>query len=65
MKDKEYENIVNQCIEKFGKEKTWELVVRAVEENIKKSDLEPLTDEEATEKVSEIIANYLKAKLEE
>ena len=65
MKDKEYENIVNQCFEKFGKEKTWELVARAIEENIKESDLEPLTDEEATKKVNETIGNYLKAKLEE
>lgn len=65
MKDKEYVNIVNQCFEKFGKKKTWELVGRAIKENIKESDLEPLTDEEATEKVNEIIGNYLKARLGE
>ena len=65
MTQKEYERIVNQCFEKFGKKKTWMLIGRAIKEKIKESDLEPLTDEEATEKVNEIIGNYLKAKLEE
>lgn len=65
MKQKEYESIVNQCIERFGRKKTLVLIGRAVKENTKESSLDPLTDEEANEKVNEIIGNYLKAKLEE